>query len=681
MTLELLINSVWRFNEVDGFPNGFWRLISLPLETEALILVQITGHREYSRPQRMQVDFFLQYTKEQIVQPHAYRLPAYQLRADEDIPESHRRIRDEKFKTIEAAIRDEFLPLRLAVERSSSLLSSYAKKAETSRKNLARSLNNYWQYGQQKNALLPAFSNCGSPGKDRVAHEVKRGRPRKNKVMAFRPLNGHNMDEALKSELRKLLKKYYLKPEPKTLQFVHRKLINKCFKEEVLKAEIEGRKPDTITYRQVVYWAPILVDKVEAVKRQNTEANFQLQKRALISSATVFSPVPGVCFEIDATVSNVHLVSSKNANHCIGRATVYAIVDKASRLIVGLYIGLEHEGWTAVRQALMNCITSKVEYCARYGIEIEEEEWPCRHLSLTLLGDKGAFYSKKVQDACISEVTLDMTGTGRGDMKAIVERRFKHFDNELWDDLPGTTRGKHKTRGDPDPRLKAKITLQQFTKLMIEEVLDHNNRRHFDELARNELIVENDLAPTPLNFWNIHAQKLRTSLRLIEKNQALSALLAPVKASVTDRGIYHEGIYYVCDLAIAEGWFVEARSYGRFDVDARISLDDSSEFYVRRGPGSDFVRCRVKSGWEIFDGLPNAELLYLKDWKQEKDLIHEFSAEDFLKSDRRRTVKVEAKKAQKAAPKNKTKKEKWSNIRERRREELEIDGKQKQLRV
>lgn len=52
--------------------------------------------------------------------------------------------------------------------------------------------------------------------------------------------------------------------------------------------------------------------------------------------------MPGSCFELDATVLDVHIVSEFNRNHVLGRPTVYCVVDKESRMMVGLHVSMEY---------------------------------------------------------------------------------------------------------------------------------------------------------------------------------------------------------------------------------------------------------------------------------------------------------------------------------------------------
>ena len=108
-----------------------------------------------------------------------------------------------------------------------------------------------------------------------------------------------------------------------------------------------------------------------------TERDYLQNYRGILGSASEFSPIPGNCFEIDATVADIHIVSQFGDNNCLGRPTIYSVVDRASRMIVGFHVSLYHASWRAAQQALALCFLPKAEYCKRYGVYIEERDWPC----------------------------------------------------------------------------------------------------------------------------------------------------------------------------------------------------------------------------------------------------------------------------------------------------------------
>lgn len=75
-----------------------------------------------------------------------------------------------------------------------------------------------------------------------------------------------------------------------------------------------------------------------------------------------------------------YLVSRFNRDNIIGRPIVYFVKDAFSRIVTGLYVGLEGPSWIGMAMTLYNAFTDKVDFCHRYGIEITEDQWPCHHL-------------------------------------------------------------------------------------------------------------------------------------------------------------------------------------------------------------------------------------------------------------------------------------------------------------
>lgn len=50
---------------------------------------------------------------------------------------------------------------------------------------------------------------------------------------------------------------------------------------------------------------------------------------------------PGSRYQIDATIGDVYLVSEYNRNQIIARPIIYVVIDVFSRMITGVYVGLE----------------------------------------------------------------------------------------------------------------------------------------------------------------------------------------------------------------------------------------------------------------------------------------------------------------------------------------------------
>ena len=104
---------------------------------------------------------------------------------------------------------------------------------------------------------------------------------------------------------------------------------------------------------------------------------------------------------------------------------LYIVVDVFSRMIVGIYVGFEGPSRVGAMMALANAASDKVEFCARFGIEIGEDYWPCKVLPDVLLGDRGEIASGLIETLINNfQVHVENATPYRADWKGIVEQRF-----------------------------------------------------------------------------------------------------------------------------------------------------------------------------------------------------------------------------------------------------------------
>ena len=101
---------------------------------------------------------------------------------------------------------------------------------------------------------------------------------------------------------------------------------------------LENRAPYVPSLKQFSYWNKKLFTKDFSINKKNTKKEIDLKMRALLGSVANTTVLPGDVFEIDSTVADVHLISSLNRRKVIGRPTIYTVVDRATRMIVGLHV-------------------------------------------------------------------------------------------------------------------------------------------------------------------------------------------------------------------------------------------------------------------------------------------------------------------------------------------------------
>ncbi|WP_072671247.1 DDE-type integrase/transposase/recombinase [Vibrio injensis] len=672
--MQVELNSVWRVHNLDGLGDGLYRVLQLYTKEHIVILFPLLDSKALQRPLKLDFDFFNEAIKAGNSEFSSYELPYYQLQSEDDIPESYLVRRDEKYRLISELVSDPYFLLNLVEQPRSKAVSIHAKAHNTYVQNIYRSLNLYWKYGQERNALLPSYKNSGGRGKSRVAGATKRGSPIQLSSPSIEAPGGVNTTEHDKALFLKAMKDFGLKGEKVKFSRVYDKMLKeyKQYAEELIAAESESREALVPNYRAFVYWAKKLVPAQILIRKQTNQGDFDRNKRGLKGSATDHTEVPGSCFELDATVLDVHIVSDFQRNHVLGRPTVYCVVDKESRMIVGLHVSMEYASWRAGRQALINSFTSKKEYCAEFGIEIDEADWPCNHIPQRLLCDRGEFICQDAENLAVPLIGhLSIAPPYRAELKGIVEHRFNILNEKLVHELLGTTKGRHYIRGDRDPRLDATFTLREITKLLIDEVLEHNSSIFKDLAKQSTLLIESGLSPTPLNYWNLNVKAQRHALSRADEAHIRSRLLPTVKVTMTGKGIrLNDQMYYESDHADFDTWKVIARNNGSWQLDALVDHDNSSFIFVRLEEVSGFTRCCLMKESANFAHRHQADILYFEDWiKLEKNKAKPTS-KSIERHQRRNQVIETAKKEAALAPSLSSKSERTKGMKARRREAI-----------
>ncbi|MGB5853749.1 MAG: transposase [Oceanisphaera sp.] len=668
--MQVEINSIWDVKGVDGLDDGLYRLLASYKDDDLFILFNMSSKSKLQRPIGVSIELFSEIIKREEIKSSAFELPFYQLASESDIPQAHVEKRNEQFELIKALVVEPYFLFEIVLNQRCGVMPAHAKSKGTYVQKLYRILNQYWRYGQDINALVPAYKNSGGPGEPRLAGVKKRGAPVQLSTPSMIPPSGKNTTEDDKKKFLKAIKKYALKGRPTAISRVYDKMLNELYADEILQAERECRDPLVPSLRAFRYWVKKLIPESEMIRKRTSKGDFERNRRGLRGAATDHSEVPGSYFELDATVLDVHIVSEFNRNQVIGRPTLYYVVDKESKMVVGVHVSMEYASWRAGRQALVNSFTAKKEFCSRYGVEIEKEDWPCHHIPQRLLCDRGEFICKKAEELAVPLIGhLSFAPPYRADKKGVVEHRFHILNENLIHDLMGTTRGVNHIRGDKDPRMDAVHTLNEVIQMIIEDVLKQNSKT-LDALAvQTTLLIESDLSPTPLNYWNVHLKKHFHALNKADEAEVRAKLLPVVYVSMTSKGIrLNENMYYECDRPEFEDWKTIARNNGTWRMESRIDSDSASFIYVRLQAHEGFTRCKLMQMSSIFEDRHIADVLYFKDWKKIEKSKLNVSSRSINIHARRNSIIEDAKKEVKDSPKPSTKAERVRDMKDRRRE-------------
>lgn len=553
------------------------------------------------------------------------------------------------------------------------LIREKADEIGFTKRTIYKYLRTYWLHGKTKNAFLPNYQNCGGAGKERNSGEAKRGRPRK-----YGESSGRNVDEETKRIFEKAVKKYYHSRNEYSLKDAYDLMIKEHYTKFVpqpdgtTKAKLlpESEIP---TIGQFRYWYGKKHDVREKISKRKGESKFNLDHRAILGKSDYGIMGPGAKYQIDATIGDIYLVSRFNRADIIGRPVIYFVIDTFSRMVAGMYVGLEGPSWAGAMMAIANAAADKVKYCAEYGVEITDDEWPCRHIPNAILGDRGEMESKAVETLINAlNVRIENAPPYRADMKGIVEQYFRTINTKAVAFLPGHVKPDMTERGGRDYRLDAKLDIHQLNKILIQCVLQHNNHHFLEGYERTADMIADGVEPIPVKLWSWGISHLSGALRAFPEETVKLCLMPTGTASVTVKGVRFKGLYYLCERAAAEHWFETARAKGSYKVDISYDPRNMSAIYVRDSYGT-FDRCFLAEWQDKYVDMCLDEIRYLQE--SEKLLRHHNTVKEMAsKADLSASIdsviaEAETLARQTAVPKSKLARTK--NIRENRRGEKE----------
>lgn len=509
--------------------------------------------------------------------------------------------RDRAYELIKPLIADEAL---LCASSRNALINQRASEMGCSPQTLFSHLRKWWSNGQTRNALLPKFSSRGSTSGD----TSNRGRP--PKYLDYTPFQVTAADKSL---IKQMVESMYLNNEAITLADTYQALLDEHYSytdsEGALQLKAEGEIPSDRQFRRVVQSE---FPREQVIRRRKGDSTYERDHRPKLGSLQLETYTVGDTYEIDATIVDAFLVSSRNRAAIIGKPTLYLIVDRRSWLIVGFYIGLENPSWSAARQAILSIAEDKEVLCNRYGVPYDPCDWPAHGiLPKTIVCDRGSEVLGKNSNRLAEnlDVTVLNLPSKRADQKPHVECGFKLIQRPLATIVPGyeppenvkKRQGKHYERD-------ACLTLDEMTSIMLKSIIQFNRtvRNGYRQSAEQTLA---GFQPMPLDIWNYEIRERAGALSRFTAEHIRFELLPTEKATVTREGVQLGGCYYSSPEIIRKGWFDTADARGTFKVTVSHDPRLIDSIYVHDpmlSPEGFFVaslldKCRDYRGLSAFE--------------------------------------------------------------------------------
>lgn len=444
------------------------------------------------------------------------------------------------------------------------LASELAAKGIASKPFFYGMLRRIFQHGPTYSSLATNLHRCGAPGASRISEQavIKLGRPR-----SVQPGVGLVMTEAHLRNMRFAWAKSPVGRDGRNLKSCWVWMLTVKYSEYVglgVKNEISVENYDHVpTFEQFQYhWKREHDFNSRALLRYQAR-KFKSMFKPLLTGTLKEVTGPGQRYYIDATVIDIYGVSRSNSNQIIGRPTLYVVVDQFSRMIVGMYVGLEPPCWVGAMLALWNCSQDKVEFCAKYGVDIQPESWPVGGIPKHLMGDRGELMAHDAERLLHGfNIDVENSTPYSGDAKGVVERVFNTLQTKFGPYIPGYVDKEFLGRGNKPPALDAILNLTQITSCLIKGIIIANQRIIKGYDAGPDLI-NNRVPCSPISLWHWGVDNLTAGFRTFDESHLRKHLWPQARLKLHKNGAkLYRGLYYFGAALHSQPWYLQAQKNG-----------------------------------------------------------------------------------------------------------------------
>lgn len=339
---------------------------------------------------------------------------------------------------------------------------------------------------------------------------------------------------------RRSLNKYYFTRHKNSLKTAYTYMLKERYCDE------EGKLlPKYPSFNQFRYFYSKYKTEQTLIISRNGLKDYQRNYRPLVGDGVQsFSANVGYGM-IDSTICDIHLVDEQK--NIIGRPVLTILTDSYSNGFV-LGYALSWEGGTySLRELFLNVIADKVEWCRKFGIMIETEQWNCNQMPSVIVSDMGSEY----QSTTLSQITeLGITLINlpplRPELKSIVERSFQLLQDSLKPMLMdyGYIDKDAGKRLAPDYRKNASLTIQDYEKAIIRSIIYHNTKRVLENYPYTEEMILAKVKPYSSDIFEWGRKQPGSNLITVTPRQLVLTLMARTNARFTRKGLVVFGLRY-----------------------------------------------------------------------------------------------------------------------------------------
>lgn len=290
--------------------------------------------------------------------------------------------------------------------------------------------------------------------------------------------------------------------------------------------QLDSDAPTWSQFRHYYYDKGYHKDPQKIIAREGL-TKYQRDHRPAWGTSAGWRSQPG-SYQMDATQADIYLVSRQDRSIVVGRPYIYMAVDTATHLIAGVYVGYSCDE-TSVMACIEQAATDKVEYCARYGIEITQEQWPSVGMPTEIITDKGReFFGPRMSELCrrygLEVLTLPPF---RPDCKGTVEKSIDLLQQRYKPLLrgKGVIEDDAQERWATDYRTQAILDLDDFARIVIHSILYLNSGRLIEGKTPAESWLEISPRLMAVDPQELHIQTLpRDTVKLTRKGLRINCM-------------------------------------------------------------------------------------------------------------------------------------------------------------
>ncbi len=275
--------------------------------------------------------------------------------------------------------------------------------------------------------------------------------------------------------------------------------------------------------------------------------NYQRNNRPLTGEGVQeFAPTVGMGM-LDATVCDIYLVNDTES--LVGRPILTACVDAYSGLCCGYSLSWEG-GVYSLRGLMLNIIADKVDWCGRFGISIQKEDWDCDMLPATFITDMGSEYtSENFEQIAELGVTVVNLPSYRPELKGLIEKFFDLIQESYKKHLKGkgVIEPDYQERGAHDYRKDACLTMADFEKIILHCIIYYNSQRIIENFPYSEDMIAAQVKPYTSQIWNWGKSQIGANLIEIGKRELMLTLLPRTTGKFSRSGLKVNKLRYHCE--------------------------------------------------------------------------------------------------------------------------------------